>query len=449
VAKTKSSSWLDPAPPACQLYADANRQIYEQSEQGFIGQSLCFPRPVALEELIPLPEGSRLFSLPGLTPYMGTPGCFTPWPGNHAPPPDAVAAFLPPAYLRLLLPAAVPREGRTLLPMWAYTAVGAVADDFVVPALRIDPRDHWDVKYYDDRGLGQCVQDKLKQFPGNRLVEHLVRCATEYHCFAAKNFFRQRWECPLPVAQTCNSRCLFCLSEQQGKGFCASQQRINFLPSAAEIADIACSHIRHVPGAIVSFGQGCEGEPILYHQRLREAIGRIRKQVSKGTINLNTNGSLPQAIAPLARSGLDAVRISLNSCTEELYHLYYRPSGYSFQQVKESIRLSREHGLFVALNYLVFPGVNDSRQECDSLFRLLDTGQVDMIQWRNLSGDPWWFLDRVTGHIHSRAQGLAWLVAETRQRYPQLEHGYFNVNTETELNQANPRVKTARPSLYA
>ncbi|MBV5345336.1 MAG: hypothetical protein JZU63_07315, partial [Rhodoferax sp.] len=60
---------------------------------------------------------------------------------------------------------------------------------------------------------------------------------------------------------------------------------------AQEIAAVAVPHLQRAEHAIVSFGQGCEGEPLLQAQTIAQAIRRIRKKTSRGTINLNSNAS--------------------------------------------------------------------------------------------------------------------------------------------------------------
>ena len=63
-----------------------------------------------------------------------------------------------------------------------------------------------------------------------------------------------------------------------------------FLPKPEEIAGIALFHIAHVKDPIVSFGQGCEGEPLLAGDVIEKAIRIIRRETARGTINMNTNG---------------------------------------------------------------------------------------------------------------------------------------------------------------
>ena len=76
----------------------------------------------------------------------------------------------------------------------------------------------------------------------------------------------------------------------------ATQERITFVPEAEEIAGVAVPHLEEAPKAVVSFGQGCEGEPLLQSEVIGEAIRAMRQASARGTINLNTNGSLPEAV---------------------------------------------------------------------------------------------------------------------------------------------------------
>ena len=108
-------------------------------------------------------------------------------------------------------------------------------------------------------------------------------------------------------------------------------QRITFVPSPEEIADVAAPHLAQAEQAVASFGQGCEGEPLLQGPTLLAALKLIRRQVSRGTINLNTNASRPETVARLVAAGLDSMRVSLNSARPEYYAAYYRPRGIWFR----------------------------------------------------------------------------------------------------------------------
>ena len=155
--------------------------------------------------------------------------------------------------------------------------------------------------------------DSLKKDSQNRLLGQLSRCALEYHCFAAKNVFFRRWECPLPTSPTCNAECIGCISLQPSECCPASQERIAFVPTVDEVLGVAVPHLEEAEDAIVSFGQGCEGEPLMQWRLLEKSIREMREKTDRGTINLNTNGSLPEKVKKLCDAGLDSIRVTLNS----------------------------------------------------------------------------------------------------------------------------------------
>ncbi len=270
----------------------------------------------------------------------------------------------------------------------------------------------------------------LRAHPDNRLVEQLARCALDYHCFAAKNLFFSRWEAPLPTSPACNSRCLGCLSHQPQENECcpSSQERLDFVPTVQELCEVAVPHLEQAENAIVSFGQGCEGDPILQWENNAAAIARMRRRTGRGTINFNSNASIPEAVDRLADAGLDSIRVSLNSVDEKSYNAYYDPQGYTFSDVLESLRRAKEKGLYVMLNYLVFPGFTDRPDEVEALVRLVEQTGIDMVQMRNLSIDPllyWETLGRFEGGM-----GMKEMLDHVKQRVPRLQYGYFNRTRE-------------------
>jgi len=177
---------------------------------------------------------------------------------------------------------------------------------------------------------------------------------------------------------------------------------------------------------MVSFGQGCEGEPLLRYREIARAIRLMRQRTPRGSINVNTNGSLPKALAALADSGLDAVRISLNSASADLYQAYYQPRGYGLEDVVESMRVARAGGLYLALNLLVFPGVTDREEEARRLCRLVRRVGAHQVQMRSLAIDPdvYWALAKRRGG-GGVAIGVRALVRALRQARPGLVVGNF------------------------
>jgi len=177
---------------------------------------------------------------------------------------------------------------------------------------------------------------------------------------------------------------------------------------------------------VASFGQGCEGEPLTEWKTIEEAIKLIRYETSKGVINLNTNASYPDKIEQLLDAGLDSIRVSMNSARSEYYEKYFRPADYEFADIIESIKIAREKNKFVSLNYFVFPGFTDCRDEWKALEKLLISPGVNMIQWRNLNIDPDWYIEEMGMDFSSENIGIKKVMDNVRERFPEVRFGYFN-----------------------
>lgn len=384
-----------------------------------------------LDDLIPLPEGSELFALPGrlpvgFDPESGEPLLVEEYPFDGGGTVQAVAAFMAPAHTILANCAFTTSAGAPILPLFAYTAVGWLDDQFWVCGFRSDPDRRQDRNHYHPPTVQRATKATLKKHGQNRLIQHLGKCCLTYGCPAARNLFLNRYEAPLPTSPQCNARCVGCISLQES-GCCPStQDRISFVPTAKEICEIAIPHLSKAVGAIVSFGQGCEGEPLLQADVIEQAIGQMRRHTARGTINLNSNASLPQAVGRLARAGLDSLRVSLNSVQEDFYTSYYRPKGYSFADVKASIKTMKDHGKFVSLNYFIQPGITDSMKEFSELCRFIETLGPDLIQLRNLNMDPELYLRTLGATNDGEKLGLRRWLAELKTAFPQLRLGYFN-----------------------
>ncbi|QJA05940.1 radical SAM protein [Thermosulfurimonas marina] len=420
-----------PEGPPRLLFADRQGHIYEHPELlalGLSGWDLVLPEP---EDFIPLPEGSALYVLPdrhpvGLDPQTGTPLVLTENPFQPGEPALAVAAFLAPAHTQLYLAPYEPaQEDLPPLPLYSYACVGWWQGRFWATAFRSDWDRRQEARGFNPQRIELAATKMLKSFPGNRLVRHLVEnCVRRYQCPAARNFVLRRFEAPVPVSRACNARCLGCLSEQPPEGPHVAQERIDFTPTPEEIAEAMVPHLRRPGPVMVSFGQGCEGEPLLEAQVIEKALHLIRGATNRGTINLNTNGSRPEALTRLIRAGLDSARISLASARPEYHQRYFRPRGWSLSEVKESLRVLKTAGRFVSLNYFVFPGFTDQPQELEALSEILALG-VDFLQLRNLAIDPLWFLSEME-IPPQEALGIRPWLSELKRRFPGLRFGYFN-----------------------
>jgi len=407
------------------LYSDGQGNIFEDISLYAVGRSGWDVYPVPTEEWIPLPEGGSMYELPGRraigidveTGDMRL--CELGW---------AVAAFIPPAHTGLFLAAYETLPEAPTLPLFCYTAAGWYDDGFYVPAVRIESDIRQESAGFDETKVESGVATFLKAYPHNRLVRHLAEnCALTYHCPAARNYFIGRWECPIPSSPACNANCIGCISFQpEDEQITSTQDRLTFKPTAEEIVEYTVPHLETAPYPIVSFGQGCEGEPLLMWETIRDSIREIRRHTPKGSININTNGSKPDAVRALCEAGLNSIRVSTNSARSEIYTPYYRPNNYVFEDIVESLKVVRSFGGWTSINYFVFPGMTDSEAEYEALRRLIIDTDLCMIQWRNFNIDPDWYLGRLGVAETGECLGMGQMLGLIREEFPALRFGYFN-----------------------
>jgi pyruvate-formate lyase-activating enzyme len=418
------------------LYSDGQGNIFEDTSLYAIGRSGWDAMPVAEEDWIPLPDGGSLYELPGRK-GIGVDVvsgelrlCELGW---------AVAAFIPPAHTGLYMAAYETAEDAPTLPLFCYTAVGWHNDVFYVTAIRIEQDIRQECSGFDAHKVKEGVGHLISAYPHNRLVQHLAsNCALTYECPAARNFFMGRWECPVPSSPACNANCLGCISFQpEEETIVSTQDRLTFKPSAAEIVEFTVPHLEQAPFSIISFGQGCEGEPLLMWETIKEAIIEIRKHTAKGSININTNGSKPDAVSKLMEVGLDSIRVSLNSARKEIYTQYYLPNNYQFEDIVESLKVVTDRGGWASINYFVFPGMTDCEEEYQALRALIKYTNLSMIQWRNFNIDPDWYLGKIGVYETGDPIGVKQMMDLIKEEFPNVKFGYFNPPKERMLNFEN------------
>jgi pyruvate-formate lyase-activating enzyme len=407
------------------MYSDGNGNIFEDTTLYVVGRSGWDAYPVPVEDWIPLPEGGQLYELPGrrgigidvITGEMRI--CEKGW---------AVAAFIPPAHTGLYVAAYETMPDAPTLPLFCYTAAGWHDEQMFVPAVRIEKDIRQECEGYDDDKIEAGHDSLLTSYPNNRLVKHLMEnCCMTYTCPAARNMALGRWECPVPVSPACNANCIGCISFQpEEETIVSTQDRLTFKPTAEEIVEFTVPHLETAPFPIISFGQGCEGEPLLMWETIKESIIEIRKHTQKGSLNINTNGSKPDAVKALCEVGLNSIRVSLNSAREAIYTAYYQPNNYKFEDIIESLKVMTSFGGWTSINYFVFPGMTDSVEEYEALRKLIKETGLKMIQWRNFNIDPDWYLGKINVTDTGECMGVKQMMELLHEEFPDLKFGYFN-----------------------
>ena len=407
------------------LYSDGKGNIFEDQTLYAVGRAGWDAFPIELDDWIILPDGGNLYELPGrrgigLDAQTGELRlCDKGW---------AVAAFIPPAHTGLFIAAFETAPDAPTLPLFCYTAAGWYNNRFYVPAVRIEQDIRQECAGYDDIKIKSGAEHLIETFPHNRLVKHLMdNCCNTYNCPAARNFAMARWECPVPSSPACNANCIGCISFQpEEETIVSTQDRLTFKPTAEEIVEFTVPHLLNAPFPIVSFGQGCEGEPLLMWETIREAIIEIRKHTQRGSININTNGSKPDAVKALCEAGLNSIRVSTNSSRSSIYTAYYRPNNYRFEDIIESLKVVNSYGRWSSINYFVFPGMTDTVAEYEALRKLIKETGLNMIQWRNFNIDPDWYLRQINVTETGEMMGIKQMMELIREEFPSLQFGYFN-----------------------
>ncbi len=381
-------------------------------------------QPLEPTDLIPLPDGAMLSMMPdrlavgeNRTGEREVIARSRGW---------AAAALLPIGYTRTLLPAYEKVPDTEPLPFFGYSALAGMNGRLYVAALRTDDPRKWHPRAFNGHALERLVREKQAAFPGNRVVAQHAHCALDYSCPTASNLFFGRWEMAIAVSPGCNARCIGCISKQEEENLISPQDRLTFIPAVEEILEVAIPHLEQAEDAIVSFGQGCEGEPLLQWRRIEQAIKAMRARTSRGVINMNTNASNPRWLQRLYDAGLDAIRASTISGHPETYTAYYRPIGYSFEDVKESLKRARDAGVYSSINLLCFPGMIDREREVAALLAFVKETGLRLIQLRNLNIDPEVLLPRMPAlDSMGKPLGMRRMIEVIRQEAPGVEIGNF------------------------
>lgn len=401
------------------VYSNENGDVLVDEEfqaLGRSGENIVEPLE---EEMIPMPEGSTFVLIPDKVPIVSKFESFIRYPNEN----QMVAALLPQGYTRTLLPAFIKEENKNPLPLYGYTMLAWKDDKFYVAAKKTDVDLTWNPKNYSTKDLKDKINKVKNRFPKNRLIQHLSNCASNYSCFTAQNVFYDRWEGGVPVSPICNAHCLGCISLQESELCPSPQERITFIPSVEEVSELLNFHLKD-KDSIISFGQGCEGEPSMQSDLIAESIKQTREINKAGTINMNTNAGYTQGIKKIVDAGIDSLRVSINSANPDNYKAYYRPSGYTLENVAESLRYAAENGVYTYLNLLLFPGLNDTIEEIEYLIDFVKNNKIKAIQFRNLNIDPDFYMEKI--RPEGDCIGILEFINVLQQEIPEVDLGNYS-----------------------
>src|SRR5207248_8899456 len=138
------------------------------------------------------------------------------------------------------------------------------------------------------------------------------------------------------------------------------------------------------------------------------------------------NASNPRWLQRLYDAGLDAIRASTISGHPETYTAYYRPLGYTFEDVKESLKRARDAGVYSSIKLLSFPGMIDREREVEALLAFVRETGLRLIQLRNLNIDPEVLLPRMPVlDVLGKALGMRTMIEIIKREAPEVEIGNF------------------------
>lgn len=406
-------------------------------------------RQLTAADVVPLPEGTTLMLLPGrAATVLRRDGDALELGDNLLP----LAAVLPVGHLRTLVPATRPLPGSARLPLYGYAAVAEHRGRLVTAAMPTDQFGWWTPSLFGGSDVSEGVADARMAMPDNRLVEHLAVCALENRCYTAQNTFLRRYEGALPASPACNADCLGCISLQSDGRAPAPQPRMRFAPTWRELAELAEFHLTGDNAAMVSFGQGCEGESLTRGEPLVRATRAIRRRFPDATIHVNTNGSKPDVLRRMIDAGCTSVRVSAISFTDKVFRAYYRPVGYSLEDVVDCGRVMRDAGGQVCVNLLTFPGLTDAGGELERTAEACRDMGAHQIQWRSLNVDHDWLLAVLSrrGAMPNDSIGMEPAYRWLHEELPGVAHGNFTrpwphrtaASARSEIEAAEPVVSS-------
>jgi hypothetical protein len=361
------------------VHSDRSGRVFVSADYG--ATALDGRAPVPLESAIAVPADTELVPLADRA-AMGLDRRGE--PRSLGPTRWAVAALLPPGYVRTHLPSIDAASDVAPLEPLPYSAVAAdSAGELVVAAAQLGAP-----TVANAQDLGRAITRRLGAEPSNKLLRQLARCARDYRCAAARNAFLGQGECALPLGAPANDAAAPLVALRR------HDERAPLEPSAFRVtpADAAAVGIAHLAagGSSVSFGHACEGEPLDAIRDVADAVARIRAASPAGAIVLRTSGSSAAAIGRAADAGIDRVVVRLVSAAGPTYEQVHRPIGFRWTDVRAALREAAARRCAITVELLSLPGLSDREREAGALVALLgELPPGTELRLADLAADPY------------------------------------------------------------
>jgi hypothetical protein len=345
------------------VHSDRSGRVFVSADYG--ATALDGRAPVPLESAIAVPADTELVPLADRA-AMGLDRRGE--PRSLGPTRWAVAALLPPGYVRTHLPSIDAASDVAPLEPLPYSAVAAdSAGELVVAAAQLGAP-----TVANAQDLGRAITRRRGAEPST----------------VARNAFLGQGECALPLGAPANDAAAPLVALRR------HDERAPLEPSAFRVtpADAAAVGIAHLAagGSSVSFGHACEGEPLDAIRDVADAVARIRAASPAGAIVLRTSGSSAAAIGRAADAGIDRVVVRLVSAAGPTYEQVHRPIGFRWTDVRAALREAAARRCAITVELLSLPGLSDREREAGALVALLgELPPGTELRLADLAADPY------------------------------------------------------------
>ena len=268
------------------------------------------------------------------------------------------------------------------------------------------------------------VHERLAAEPENRVLAHHAHCALDYACPTASNLFLGAGKARSRSLRAATRAASAASPSRRKTSLVSPQDRLTFLPTVEEIVAVG---VRIWSGA-------------RRHLQLRARAARASRCCRRGASSRRyarcARGPL---VGRSTSTPTPAIRARCNASTTPGWTLcaparsrrgarpttpITAPSATRFDDVKRSLILAREAGVYTSINLLCFPGLIDCEDEVEAL---LASCARRACGWSSCATST--SIPRCSGHVspaHWRAAGHARADRDAAPRAPEVEIGNFS-----------------------